>query len=296
MTTIQWSGYQWNVKVGSRLGPGPNNWSDSTENVYIDNQGNLHLKITYSGNEWYCSEITSVDFFGYGIFNFKVSPMAYLDTNVVLGMFTYADECHEIDIEYSKWGNPLNSTNAGFTIQPQNACCAKLPCSPTYINDVNTHRFNVQLNQESTNSFLWSPNTINFKNTIGNLMPPSIQWSIPPNVYIPEYSTIIPTNVHINLWLYQGNPPQSNLSQEIVISSFQFLPLTYDCIEGICQPAFNGNFTEPTCNNTCVPLPTQPPSSICSPSYVNIMGKCISENLIILGGLGTIILILASRK
>ena len=45
---LQFSGISWRVKSSGvgKMGPGPNYFSDSTKNVYVDNQGYLHLKIT----------------------------------------------------------------------------------------------------------------------------------------------------------------------------------------------------------------------------------------------------------
>ncbi len=256
-----WSGYEWNIKAGIGLGPGPNNWNDDTESVYVDNQGNLHLKMIYLNNKWYCAEISSVNEFGYGTFTFNTRSTLDLDPNAVFGMFIYSDDCHEIDIEYSKWGNFLNNTNASFTVQPQNACCVNSPCNPTYIDNINIHRFNAQLNQESLNSFSWSPTTVEFKNTSPTL---TTKWNPPLNTYIPRYPTLLPTHVHLNLWLFQGNPPQSNLQQEIIIQSFQFLPLTNE--------------------------------TICPPDKINILGNCASRNLIALGGLGIFVLILLTKS
>lgn len=43
--TIIFAGHQWGVKDGFH-GPGPNEFSDSAENVWVDGAGSLHLKIT----------------------------------------------------------------------------------------------------------------------------------------------------------------------------------------------------------------------------------------------------------
>jgi hypothetical protein len=44
-TVITFSGYQWMVKEGTGLGPGPNNWS--ANNVWVDANGDLHLQSLY---------------------------------------------------------------------------------------------------------------------------------------------------------------------------------------------------------------------------------------------------------
>src|SRR5262245_44168916 len=76
--TLSFSGYTWNVKSSgkSKVGPGPNYFSDSTSNVWVDAQGRLHLKITVSRNKWSCAEVVSQLSFGYGTYRF------YLDSAV----------------------------------------------------------------------------------------------------------------------------------------------------------------------------------------------------------------------
>lgn len=59
-TTIEFAGHTWNVKSGTG-GPGPNNWSNSNNSVWVDNEGKLHLKIRYINGKWVCAEIYSQD-------------------------------------------------------------------------------------------------------------------------------------------------------------------------------------------------------------------------------------------
>ena len=58
--TVSFAGCEWTVKTGDNIGPGPNDWSDDTGNVWIDGIGRLHLKIRKEGNNWYCSEIYTI--------------------------------------------------------------------------------------------------------------------------------------------------------------------------------------------------------------------------------------------
>ena len=80
---VLWAGRNWLVKNGTDLGPGPNDWSDSTNNVWVDASGYLHLKITEVGGNWYCPEVISEQSFGYGEYRFKLATeFDKLDTNV----------------------------------------------------------------------------------------------------------------------------------------------------------------------------------------------------------------------
>src|SRR5262245_3959429 len=82
---IVWSGYQWNVKSGTGLDPGLNNWSPA--NVFVDASGDLHLALTNAGGTWNCAEIWTDARFGFGTFQWQVSTAVdNLDPNVVLAL------------------------------------------------------------------------------------------------------------------------------------------------------------------------------------------------------------------
>ncbi len=72
------SGYEWYVKNSNGVlwGPGPNLWNDSVQNVWVDSNGSLHLRITHGLclDQWFCAEVYSVQSFGYGTYNFTLSP------------------------------------------------------------------------------------------------------------------------------------------------------------------------------------------------------------------------------
>lgn len=122
--TLSFSGYEWKVKASRRpVGPGPNFFSDSLNNVWVDAQGSLHLRITHRKNRWYCAEVISQQSFGYGTYRFYLDTRVdKLDPNIVLGLFTWSDDPEfdhrEIDIECARWGNADNDTNAQFVVQP----------------------------------------------------------------------------------------------------------------------------------------------------------------------------------
>src|SRR5258708_3441244 len=106
---LRFSGYDWTVKSSDgRVGPGPNYFSDSNDNVLVDAQGRLHLLITQPNGRWYCAEVISIRSFGYGTYRFYLDTnLDNLDPQIVLGMFTWNDapayNHREIDIEVSRW-------------------------------------------------------------------------------------------------------------------------------------------------------------------------------------------------
>src|ERR1051325_4138450 len=75
--SISFSGYNWSVKTSNgKVGPGPNYFSDSTSNVWVDAQGRLHMKIQKVRNRWNCSEVILQASLAYGTYRF------YLDSAV----------------------------------------------------------------------------------------------------------------------------------------------------------------------------------------------------------------------
>ncbi len=120
---ITFSGYEWNVKSsGDAVGPGPNVFSNSEDNVFVDTEGRLHLLINQKQGRWRCAEVVSARSFGLGTYRFTIdSGIDGLDPNVVLGLFTWSDapeyNHRELDVEIARWGDPANA-NAQFVVQP----------------------------------------------------------------------------------------------------------------------------------------------------------------------------------
>jgi hypothetical protein len=157
---IHWSGYDWTVKTSvAPVGPGPNFFSDSTNNVAVDAQGRLHLRITHPGN-WYCAEIIGQRTLGYGNYVFHVEGTpATLDPNIVLGLFTWSNftnqNYREIDIEYGRWTSTTDTNNAQFTVQP---------AAPS-------HFVRYRIPPAATNSissFNWQTNTVLYLSATGS--------------------------------------------------------------------------------------------------------------------------------
>lgn len=213
-SVIFFSGYYWYVENGEQPNnPGPNYWSNNPENVWVDENGWLHLKITYRDGKWRCAELTSLNTFSYGTYAFYVaSRIDSFDKNVVLGMFAYRDDSREVDIELSKWGIEDNS-NAWFTVQP-----------PPYVDGRNQKAFNVALSGDySTHYFTWSRRSISFESFHGHY-PIGEQ---PQSNIIESFTSYTRTSAygvraHINLWLYNGQAPSDGMPAEVVIRSFQY--------------------------------------------------------------------------
>lgn len=119
---LVFGGQPWAVKCGGPLGPGPNTFSDSTQNVWLHDEGHLHLAITKHDDQWTSAELIGPPL-GYGQYRWVVAGrLGRLDPNAVLGLFLYADPGpgrteRELDFELSRWGDP-QKPNAQFVVQP----------------------------------------------------------------------------------------------------------------------------------------------------------------------------------
>ena len=232
---INFSGYDWWVKTSpgtNQLGPGPNYFSDSTNNVWTDAQGWLHMRITNRSNQWQCAEIVSARTFGHGSYRFELgSRVDNLDTNIVLGLFTWSDDpaytYREIDVECSR-GFAADTNNAQFTVQP-------------YYLSGHYARYRVPAGLiDSTHLFTWQSNLVTFQSQSGSYSPNPNPTNVIGTWVFANASAVPQTgdeNVRINLWLLFGHPPTDGKEVELVIKSFQFVPL------GSPQPALLTNLS-----------------------------------------------------
>ncbi|HSY16732.1 MAG TPA: glycoside hydrolase family 16 protein, partial [Candidatus Acidoferrales bacterium] len=199
---LSFAGYDWWVKSsGGTVGPGPNYFSDATNNVWTDTNGWLHLRITHRTNAWQCAEILSARTFGQGSYRFELNSVAdNLNPNVTLGLFTYSDDPaftdREVDVECGRWQNPADTNNAQFVVQPY------------YLtNQLVRYRVPPGL-ADSTHLFVWETNRISWQSQTG-------AYSAAATNLIAAYAFNTATNVpqsgdevvHLNLWLINGSAP-----------------------------------------------------------------------------------------
>jgi hypothetical protein len=228
--------------------PGPCNFSDSTNNVFFDGSGNLHLKITDDSGTWHCAQVATPpqpqqgqqlnQTYGYGTYTFNVaSAVDGLDPNVVFGLFTWSDDpayagpyspwtnspqggvpSHsELDVEFSKWGDQNNPYNAQFVVQPyaNNGARYQFVMPPGYNN--------------STAIINWFPDGISFKvqDTSGNVIAEySYPGPVPPPGDNGGWLGPVPSlqQVRMNLWLVNGNPPLNGQDAVVVVRNFTYTP------------------------------------------------------------------------
>ncbi|MDA8744967.1 glycoside hydrolase family 16 protein [Rubripirellula amarantea] len=247
---FHWSGYQWRTRPTSdrTMGPGKNLWSDEEQNIFIDDDGNLHLKITQNAaGKWVCAEVMLVESLTYGTYEFELSSRYdTLAKNSVVGLFTYIspasvarktggiigndvpDTPHEIDIEMTgAWGD----ANLFFT---------------THDPDVQSpsHGFYQPLSgNETTHRFTWRPREIRWSSFHGHVA----GQANPPDPIIEQRSNenhekpasvqytgpVIPKDLDeklmINFWIFNETKPEpvpsDGKEQELIVHSFRFTPL-----------------------------------------------------------------------
>ncbi|MFZ7114201.1 MAG: glycoside hydrolase family 16 protein [Bacteroidota bacterium] len=228
--TIEFSGYTWTIKdsYGKHTGPGNNYFSGSKENVYVDANGKLHLRLTMRNDKWYCPEVRMQKNLGYGSYVFYIDSLETpLDKDIVVGLFMYDREDSlnfhkEVDIEFSQWGKD-NSLNSQYVMQPK---------------EDEAYRFNTDFTKKSKHTIELRKRKIAFKSSYetednkGCLHKNYSHHKIKPNK---EYMSIN-ERVSINVWLYRMSEPSNLKEFEIVISKFEFKPFRFP---GIINPAPN---------------------------------------------------------
>lgn len=208
---IRFSGFDWTVKSSNHaVGPGPNCFSDSSENVRIDDRGFLHLRISYRDGIWWSAEVICDCSPGFGTYTFRIPAETIhdFDANAVLGLFNWSDDSafahREIDCELSTWGQKPNATgNSQFVVQP-------------YDRPGHTSRFFLTpTDAPALLSYSWLPTRVLF-NAVGGSGE---------RLHRFEYRGDMPApggNPRINLWLLGGQEPQSGRDIDIVVEAFTF--------------------------------------------------------------------------
>lgn len=212
--TVEFSGYHWQLKEGYAP-PGQNHWSK--ENVRVDEEGQLHLMLNYKANGWYCAEIRSEEWFGYGSFIFHlIANPAQLASQSVLGMFLYNEiSQNEIDVEISRWGKDTGP-NLHYSLHNRSG--------PVMVEDFS---LNLSEGDFSTHRLDWLSNRIVYSSQYGHrqdgrgiIFQKIVAASESEDTFLPNGKM----RVHINLWLFRGAAPDPVGELELIIRRFVFLP------------------------------------------------------------------------
>jgi uncharacterized protein (TIGR03437 family) len=214
--TISFGGLEWFVKTAPvQVYPGPQFFVQ--ENAWVDALGQLHLRLNQCSGSWCAAEVFTKQALGYGTYRFTInSPLNNLDPNVTFGMFTWDGQAgdqynREWDIEFGRWGDAGNSSNAQYVVQPYNG-------------PGNLTRFLMSPSAPSTHTVTWSPSQVSFVSASGSgPLGSSIgQWTY--NAGVLPVPTPGDVHLHLNLYVAVGQAPKTPGGQEIVISALQYTP------------------------------------------------------------------------
>jgi len=247
---IEFAGLDWRVKQSVQpVGPGGNFFSADSRDVWVDDQGSLHLKLNHRDDRWHCSELISDWPVGYGTYEFHLAGGAeQLDPNVVLGLFTWdtdswqTDANSEIDIELTRWCED-GAPNLHYSVHPAWGPDGKHP-------ERTTAELIDLKGEASTHVITWSPDGVECASYYGGAGPDPnrllLKWRFGPEnpprmagnsdgrvtdpITIPKPHAT--TSVRINLWLVDGDrdkmgdPPTDGGPAEVIVTDFRYTPLT----------------------------------------------------------------------
>ncbi|MGM0431358.1 MAG: family 16 glycosylhydrolase [Spirochaetota bacterium] len=216
---LEFGNLSWGVKASkTKIGPGPNYWSDSVEHIWVDEAG-MHLTVQLSDEgTWLASEVYTKQELGYGTYTFVVdSDITNYHSNLVAGFFTWdhrpAENNREIDIEFASWGT--GQVTGQYVVQPV--------ISPERIEVFNP----AMRGTFSTHRIIWTPSEVSFSSYHGDVDPDSPQaqaqrmhqWS-----FQGEPPTEGKAHFRINLWLFRGTGI-GDRSSKLTVREFRFEPL-----------------------------------------------------------------------
>jgi hypothetical protein len=209
---LNFSGYEWATSTGPIFHAGSRNFFDPA-NVWTDERGALHLRISGSPGKWTAAEVKLKRSLGYGTYRFRVRDVSHLEPSAVLTLITWdgvgtESNRRELDVELGRWGY-LDNTNVNYVVQP-------------YYVPANYVAFRVPPGLY-THSFRWEPGKVMFSTVAG--------WGntgagrvISQHVFTSGVPTPEGETVRIALYVFhQGHIPLKN-ENEVIIDRFEYLP------------------------------------------------------------------------
>ncbi|MDG1098290.1 MAG: hypothetical protein P8O20_02805 [Bacteroidia bacterium] len=244
--SIRFAGKDWKVKIyeDKQWGPGPNWFSGHEDDITVDVNGYLHMKIVNRDNKWMSTEVISDEVMGYGTYIFTLeADLESIPENIVLGLFTWDNNSFqeaansEVDIEFSRWGDLSDLRTLQYGVQPINfgTVFPERAFRPEYglgkLRGVHTH------------AFTWTDTLISWVSYAGDTYGSGEvlgTWKFDLNnpARIKEEGgnesdpIIIPkpgpeTNARINFWIlpWVNQRPTDGNEQEVIVRNFEYRPL-----------------------------------------------------------------------
>lgn len=207
---LAFSGYEWQVlDAWSDRGGGNRNRAD---NVDVDRDGALHLRVTQRDREWTSAEIGLARSLGYGTYVFVVRNAAAALPSAVLSLFTWdegaeAEHFREMNIEL---GRPGPGDMPGqFVLQP-NIMASSLSRFPVTV-------------ERTTYLWRWASGVVSFKAIRGDYFADGGR-----TFAAHEFTTGVPVpkdeRVRIALYFHRKSPRPPAQDLDVVIERFHYLP------------------------------------------------------------------------
>ena len=208
---LNFSGYEWTTSTGPIFHAGSRPFFDPA-NVWTDEKGALHLRISGSPGKWTSAEVKLTRSLGYGTYRFQVRDISPLEPSALLTLVTWdgtgtENNRRELDVELGRWGY-LDNTNVNYVVQP-------------YYIPANVLAFRAPPGAY-THSFRWDPGQVTFSTVAG----PGNAGGRAINRHV--FTSGVPSpggeSVRIALYVfYQGKIPLKN-ENEVIIDKFEYLP------------------------------------------------------------------------
>ncbi len=209
---LTFSGYEWTTSTGPIFHAGSRNFFDPA-NVWTDETGALHLRISGSAGKWGAGELKLTRSLGYGTYRFQVRDVSHLEPSALLTLVTWdgvgtESTRRELDVELGRWGY-LDNTNVNYVVQP-------------YYVPANFVAFRAPPGLY-THSFRWEPGKVTFS-TIAGSSTTGGGSIINQHVFTSGVPTPGGESVRIALYVFhQGKIPLKN-ENEVIIDKFEYLP------------------------------------------------------------------------
>src|SRR5882724_3888011 len=211
-TILTFSGYEWKTSSGPVFHVGSRQFFDPA-NVWTDESGALHLRISGSPGKWAGAELKLTRSLGYGTYRFQVREVSHLEPSALLTLIAWdgvgsESTRHELDIELGRWGQ-LDNTNMNYIVQP-------------YYVPANVVAFRVPPGLY-THSFQWEPGKVTFSTVAGSINAGSGR-VIDQHVFSSGLPSPGGQTVRIALYVFhQGKIPLKS-ENEVIIDKFEYLP------------------------------------------------------------------------
>jgi hypothetical protein len=209
---LNFSGYEWTTSTGPIFHAGSRNFFDPA-NVWTDETGALHLRISGSPGKWTAAELKLTRSLGYGTYRFQVRDVSHLEPSALLTLITWdgvgtESNRHELDVELGRWGY-VDNDNVHYVVQPYyvpaNFVAFRAPAGPY------------------TYSFRWEPRKVMFSTVAG-----SDHTSGGRVIDQHVFSSGVPSpggeSVRIALYVFHLGPTPLTHESEVIIDKFEYLP------------------------------------------------------------------------